>query len=185
MAKIGTRAAWLKARKALLVREKELTHLRDELARARQALPWVAIDADYRFETPKGQASLADLFDGKRQLIVYHFMYGPDWEAPCKSCSFWAEHYDAIRAHLTQRDTNLVVVSRAPLAKLEAFRKRMGWRFPWVSSGGGRFNQDFDVSREPDAKNTTYNFAKSKGTMDEMPGLSVFVKDEKGAIYHT
>jgi predicted dithiol-disulfide oxidoreductase (DUF899 family) len=183
---IAGRAEWLPARLALLAREKELNRLRDELAAERRALPWVRIDADYRFQTPDGEKTLAQLFDGKSQLIVYHFMLGADAADPCKSCSFWAEQYDAARVHLPHRDVNLIAVSLAPLAKIEAVRKRMGWRFPWVSSAGSSFNADFGVTfTEGDAGKPLYNFATQAARPGESPGLSVFVKDPDGAVFHT
>lgn len=178
--------AWLQARLRLLEKEKALTRLRDEVAAARRALPWVKVEKDYRFETARGAQSLSDLFDGKSQLILYHFMLGPDWEDPCKSCSFWAEHYDAIRVHLAQRDVNLAAASRAPVAKIEAVRARMGWRFPWASSLGSDFNYDFGVSfRDGDIGRPVYNFGTQNAQVGEMPGLSVFAKDAQGQVFHT
>jgi predicted dithiol-disulfide oxidoreductase (DUF899 family) len=180
--------AWLEARKTLLAKEKEFTRLRDELSRARRALPWVRVHKNYVFEAPQGPLTMAELFAGKRQLIVYHFMFGPDWEAGCKSCSFWADNYDGITVHLKQRDANLVAISRAPIARLEAFRKRMGWRFTWVSSLGNDFNFDYQVSFTPEqmAKGDVYyNYTQRKFPATEAPGISVFVKDDDGAIHHT
>src|SRR5665213_1913747 len=147
---VVSRDAWLKARKALLAREKEETHLRDAVNAERLAMPWVRVEKNYRFETPDGRKSLADLFDGRSQLIVYHFMLGPDWEAGCSGCSFLSDHVDGANQHLRQHDVTYVAVSRAPLAKLEAYKKRMGWRFAWVSSYGSDFNYDFHVSFRPD-----------------------------------
>src|SRR5271166_3821948 len=160
----------------------------DALSAKRRALPWVRIDKPYRFESPEGALSLSDLFGGKRQLIVYHFMFAPDWEKPCKSCSFWADGFNGAVAHLAQRDTALVAVSRAPLAKLETRKRKMGWSFPWVSSGDGDFNYDFSVSfRDEDlaAGTATYNYAARQGTIKDLPGISAFVKDDGGAVYHT
>lgn len=185
MPSIASKEEWLKARLALLEKEKALTRLRDELAAERRALPRVRVEKDYRFDTPQGRKSLADLFEGKSQLIVYHFMLGPDATEPCKSCSFWAEHYDAIRMHLPHRDANLICVSRAPLSKIEAVRARMGWKFPWASSHGGDFNDDFGVTYTPEQEGRKlYNFATLPARAGESPGLSVFVK-EGGEIFHT
>lgn len=183
-----SRDEWLSARKALLEKEKAFTKERDALSAARRALPRVKIDKAYTFDTEQGEQSLSDLFDGCSQLIVYHFMYGPEWEAGCKSCSFWADNYNGVGEHLQQRDTRLVAVSRAPLATLLAFRDRMGWRFPWVSSNGTDFNYDFDVSfrkEDIDAGTTIYNFGPSKFPSDEAPGVSCFSLDADGTIYHT
>ena len=185
---VATREDWLAARKALLEEEKEFTRARDALSAKRRALPWVRIDKPYRFEGPGGALSLGDLFGPKRQLIVYHFMFAPDWEKPCKSCSFWADGFNGAVAHLAERDTALVAVSRAPLAKLEARKRKMGWCFPWVSSGDGDFNYDFSVSfRDEDlaAGTATYNYAAKQGTMKDLPGITAFVKDDGGAVYHT
>ena len=179
---------WIAARKALLAKEKEFTRLRDELSQARRAMPWVRVDKDYVFQGPDGALSLAELFAGKQQLIVYHFMFGPDWEAGCKSCSFWADNFDGIVTHLQQRDANLVAISRAPIAKLEAFRKRMGWHFTWVSSLGNDFNFDYQASFTPEALaqgKVYYNYEQRGFPATEAPGISIFSKDESGAIYHT
>ncbi len=185
MAQAVSREQWLKARLALMEKEKALTRQRDELAEARRALPAVRIEKDYVFDTPQGRKNLADLFDGKSQLIVYHFMLGPDAENPCPSCSFWAEHYDAIRVHLAQRDANLICVSRAPLAKIEGVRQRMGWKFPWVSSAGSEFNADFGVTfNEAQNGQMLYNFGTQAARAGELPGLSVFVK-EGADLLHT
>ena len=143
---VVSREEWRKARLELLAAEKEFTRQRDALTRRRMAMPWERVEESYRFEGPNGALSLADLFDGRSQLIVYHFMLGPDWEEGCKSCSFWADNFDGIPIHLNHRDVTLTAVSRAPLAKIEAYRKRMGWSFPWVSSYGSDFNYDFHVS---------------------------------------
>lgn len=183
-----SRDEWLSARKALLEKEKAFTRERDALSAARRALPRVRIDKNYKFDTEQGEQSLGDLFDGCGQLIVYHFMYGPEWEAGCKSCSFWADNYNGIGEHLRQRDTRLVAASRAPLATLLAFRDRMGWRFPWVSSHGTDFNYDFDVSfrkEDMEAGTITYNFGPSKFPSDEAPGVSCFSRDPDGTVYHT
>ena len=180
------REDWLKARLALMAKEKALTRMRDELAAERRALPAVRVEQDYVFDAMGGKQTLADLFQGNSQLIVYHFMLGPDWENPCKSCSFWAEHFDGVRTHLTRRDANLVAVSRAPLSKILELKQRFGWRFPWVSSLGSTFNFDFGVSFT-DAQDGVllYNFATQQASRGELPGLSVFAQNADGAILHT
>jgi predicted dithiol-disulfide oxidoreductase (DUF899 family) len=181
-------ADWLVARKDLLAREKEFTRQRDALSGARRQLPMVKIEKNYIFDGPKGKETLADLFDGRSQLIVYHFMFGPDWEEGCKSCSYLADHFDGANWHLPQRDVTFVVISRAPLSKLEAYKKRMGWRFKWVSSQGNDFNFDYHVSftKEDEQKNKAYyNYTVGEFINDEMPGLSVFYKDKNGDVFHT
>jgi predicted dithiol-disulfide oxidoreductase (DUF899 family) len=186
--KVVSRGAWLEARKQLLAKEKEFTRLRDELSQARRDLPWVRVDKDYSFEGPAGAVPLRDLFDGRSQLIAYHFMFGPSWEEGCPSCSFWADGYNGYFAHLRQRDVAFAVISRAPTAKLEAFRTRMGWRFPWVSSLNSDFNYDFHVSFTPEEIASgvlTYNYAQGKSGATELPGLSVFRKDDHDVIFHT
>lgn len=175
---------WLSARRVLLAEEKAFTRARDALSVKRRQMPWVKIEAKYEFEGPKGRVGLAGLFDGRSQLIVYHFMMGTDWEAGCKSCSFWADNFNGIVAHLKQRDVNLVAVSSAPLTKIEAFRKRMGWTFPWVSSNGSSFNADFGVSPPAD-RPFIYNYHSEITDMDELPGISVFARDAEGNIHHT
>jgi len=185
---IVSHEAWLAARKALLLEEKELTRLRDRLGQRRRALPWVRVDKQYVFEGPDGKESLAELFGGRSQLVVYHFMFGPDWEAPCKSCSFWADNFERNVVHLAHRDVTLIAVSRAPLQRLEAFKRRMGWTFKWVSSAGGDFNYDYQVSFTADdlAKGEAYyNYAMQKNTVSELPGISVFYKDAGGTVFHT
>ncbi|MDB5489188.1 MAG: hypothetical protein JWQ58_2903 [Reyranella sp.] len=177
--------AWLAASRDLLAKEKEFTRLRDELSRERRALPWEQVEKDYSFETPEGPATLADLFGGHGQLLVYHFMFGPDWIEGCKSCSFWADNFNGIDVHLAHRDTALVVVSRAPLATLEAYRKRMGWTFRWVSSGTSDFNFDYKVSSPSGEDGVDYNFGTMKVGQGEMPGFSAFRRGDDGAIYHT
>jgi predicted dithiol-disulfide oxidoreductase (DUF899 family) len=179
---------WLAARQALLAKEKEFTHQRDELSRQRRSLPWVKVDVDYVFEGPQDRVSLADLFRGRSQLIVYHFMLGPGWAEGCPSCSFLADHFDGAVPHLAQRDVSFAVVSRAPVAEIAAFKKRMGWSFPWVSSNGTSFNRDFHVSFTPEEKaggKVYYNYALTEFPSEEAPGLSVFIKDETGQIFHT
>jgi predicted dithiol-disulfide oxidoreductase (DUF899 family) len=180
--------AWLAARKALLLEEKEFTRLRDQLSQRRRDLPWVRVDKQYVFEGPDGKESLAELFGGRSQLVVYHFMFGPDWGAPCKSCSFWADNFERNVVHLAHRDVTLIAVSRAPLQRLEAFKRRMGWTFKWVSSAGGDFNYDYQVSFTADdlAKGEAYyNYAMQKNTVSELPGISVFYKDAGGTVFHT
>src|SRR5690606_8559217 len=184
---VVSREDWLVARKQLLSREKEWTRLRDELSAARRALPWVRVEKDYVFDTPDGPATLADLFDGRSQLMVYHFMFGPGWEQGCPSCSFLSDHIDGANWHLPQRDVTLLAVSRAPLGQIEAFKERMGWRFKWVSSYRSDFNYDFHVSfteGQLAQGKVDYNYDLDEG-YDELPGLSVFYKDEAGAVFHT
>jgi predicted dithiol-disulfide oxidoreductase (DUF899 family) len=180
---------WLAARKALLAKEKAFTHQRDALARERQSLPWVRVEKDYVFDGPNGKETLAQLFGDRTQLIVNHFMFGPDWNEGCPSCSFWADNYDGAVVHLRHRDVAFVVVSRAPFAKLEAYKKRMGWHFKWVSSYGNDFNHDFHVSFTPEEQNddspATYNYKPGGFGSSEAPGISVFAKGEDGAVYHT
>jgi predicted dithiol-disulfide oxidoreductase (DUF899 family) len=186
-AHVGSRAEWLEARRSLLAREKELTRLRDEIAAARRALPWVRVDKPYVFDTEAGPRTLAELFDGRSQLLVYHFMFAPDWDQACPSCSFLADHIDGARWHLGERDVTLIAASRAPLAKLMAFRARMGWKFPWVSAGGSDFNYDFGVSfRTEDvaAGAVDYNYGRAAFPVEEAHGLSAFCRDG-GAVFHT
>jgi predicted dithiol-disulfide oxidoreductase (DUF899 family) len=179
---------WVSERKALLAHEKELTHLRDQIARERRALPWVRIDKSYGFDAPEGQRTLGELFEGRRQLIVQHFMFGPGWEEGCPSCSYMADHSDGTSVHLAHRDVTLVAISRAPLAEIERFRRRMGWQFKWVSSFGSDFNHDFHVSftaQERAKGKVYYNYGMVDFPADEAPGLSVFIKDDAGTIFHT
>jgi predicted dithiol-disulfide oxidoreductase (DUF899 family) len=187
---IVSREEWLEARKALLLQEKEETRRRDKIRAARQNLPWVKIDKTYTFDTPTGKKTLADLFDGRSQLMIYHFMFGPDWEAGCPGCSFLADHIDGTLAHLNNHDVTFVAVSRAPLAKIEAYKNRMGWKFPWVSSFGSNFNFDFHVSftkEELENGKVFYNFTEvsSDQANDELPGMSAFTRDDAGNVYHT
>lgn len=188
--RVVSRDEWLAARKALLEREKEETHLRDAVNAERLALPWERVENNYAFETAGGPVTLSALFDGRSQLIVYHFMLGPEWEAGCPGCSFLADHLDGALPHLNHHDVTLVAVSRAPLTKIEAYRRRMGWHFPWVSSFGSTFNHDFHVSfteQELASGTVEYNFARvpaDKG-MAELPGLSAFIRNEAGEIFHT
>jgi predicted dithiol-disulfide oxidoreductase (DUF899 family) len=186
---VVSRKEWIEARRALLAKEKQLTHQREELARERRELPWIKVDKDYVFDSPQGKIRLADLFDGRSQLVVYHFMFHPDWREGCPSCSFVVDHLDGTIPHLAARDVSLAVVSRAPLDKIEAFKKRMGWRFRWVSSFASDFNYDYHVSFTPEQKATgkvDYNYTTDEFPSDEGPGLSVFYKDpESGEIFHT
>jgi len=185
---IVSKDRWLDQRKALLAREKELTHLRDQIARERRALPWVRIEKDYVFDTPEGRRTLAELFEGRRQLLVQHFMFAPGWEQGCKSCSFMADHSDGMNVHLAHRDVTLLAVSRAPLADIERFRQRMGWQFKWVSSHGSDFNRDFGVSFTPEEMaqgEVHYNYGMWRFLSEELPGISVFYKNDAGDVFHT
>ncbi|MDN8616372.1 DUF899 domain-containing protein [Variovorax ginsengisoli] len=185
---VVSRDRWLAERKLLLAREKEITRLRDQLARERRALPWVRIQKDYAFDTPDGRRTLAELFEGRRQLLVQHFMLGPGWAEGCPSCSYMADHLDGMQVHLMQRDVTLRVVSRAPLAEIERFRARMGWRFQWVSSHGSDFNRDFGVSftqEEIASGKVRYNYVTQAFPAEEAPGISVFYKDDADQVFHT
>ena len=184
---IVSRQQWTEARRAFLAKEKEFTRARDRLSAERRALPWVKVDKAYVFDTPGGKKTLAELFDGRSQLIVYHFMLGPGWEEGCPSCSYLADHFDGANIHLAQRDVTFVAISRAPLAEIEAFKRRMGWHFPWASSFANDFNFDFHVSFAEDAvgKDGDYNYERQEIVSDEMPGASVFYKDETGTVFHT
>lgn len=175
---------WLRVRTAFLAKEKEFTRLCEELARERRQLPWERIDAPYLFEAPEGRLTLTDLFGKHEQLIVYHFMFGPDWQEGCPGCSFWVDNFNGVDAHLAARDTALVAVSRAPLAKLEAYKQRMGWQFRWVSSVGPDFNYDFVVTRRPEDRVMPYNYGSTPREMEELPGISTFIKDG-GVVYHS
>ena len=186
--KIVSQAEWIEARKAHLRKEKEFTRLRDQLSTERRQLPWVKVEKNYLFDGPNGKESLAELFAGSSQLVVYHFMFGPEWQQGCPSCSFWADNFNGIPIHLKHRDIQLVAISRAPLAKLEAYKKRLGWRFKWVSSGGNDFNQDFRVSFTPEemkAGGFEYNFSNAGFPSEEAPGISVFYRDEHGDVFRT
>jgi predicted dithiol-disulfide oxidoreductase (DUF899 family) len=186
--RVSTKAEWLQARRSLLAKEKELTRRRDALAEERRELPWVKVDENYIFESPEGPTALADLFDGRSQLIVYHFMFDPAWSQGCKSCSLVADHYAPAVIHLAHRDTTLVTVSRAPLEKISAFQQRMGWSFRWVSSCHNSFNQDFNVSfSESEQKSglPIYNYDSQPFPISEAPGISVFFNDDQGDVYHT
>ncbi|MGH8733725.1 MAG: DUF899 domain-containing protein [Burkholderiales bacterium] len=186
--RVVSRDEWVAERKTLLAREKELTRLRDQIARERRALPWLRIEKNYVFDTPAGQRTLAELFEGRRQLLVQHFMFAPGWEEGCKSCSFMADHIDGMKVHLAHRDVTFIAISRAPLADIERFRQRMGWQFKWVSSNANDFNFDLGVSFTPEenAKNeVTYNYGTQPFESEEMPGISVFYKDDAGEVFHT
>ena len=179
---------WVAARKALLVREKELTRLRDQVARERRALPWVHINKNYVFDTTEGRRTLAELFEGRSQLLMQHFMFAPGWEQGCPSCSFMADHTDGMTMHLVHRDVTFVAVSRATLAEIERFRRRMGWQFTWVSSHDTDFNYDFGVSfkRDDEARSElAYNYAITRHEGEEMPGISAFYSDHAGDVFHT
>lgn len=180
---------WLTSRLALLREEKELTRLRDRITQRRRALPWVKIEKNYRFESPKGRVKLADLFGGHSQLIVYHFMFGPGWEEGCKSCSYVSDHLNPAVVHLAARDVAFAAISHAPLDEITPFKERMGWAFNWVSSQGGDFNRDFHVSFTPEeianGNKVDYNFGLTEVPIEELPGLSVFARDAAGAVYHT
>ena len=186
--RIVSRQAWLAARRKHLAHEKEFTRRRDALSRERRQLPWVKVDQDYVFTGPKGKRRLSDLFEGRSQLIVYHFMFGPGWEEGCRGCSYVADHFAGVLPHLAARDVALAVVSHAPLKEFQPFQRRMGWKFPWFSSHGGSFNADFGVSWSPQAiekGKVDYNYGLREVPMEEMPGLSVFIRNEAGEIFHT
>jgi predicted dithiol-disulfide oxidoreductase (DUF899 family) len=186
--KIVSHGEWLAARKAHLADEKAFTRARDALSRKRRELPWEKVDKNYVFDTPDGKKTLADLFGGKSQLIVYHFMLGPDWEQGCPSCSLLADHFDGAVIHLAQRDVAFVVVSRAPLDQIEKFERRMGWHFKWVSSFANDFNYDYHVSATPEEKasgKALYNYQLTEFPSEERPGASVFYKNATGEIFHT
>lgn len=185
---IVTRDRWVAERKALLAREKEMSRLGDELARERRKLPWVLVDKPYVFDTPAGKRTLADFFEGRRQLIVQHFMLAPGWEEGCVGCSFMADHVDGALPHMAARDLSFVAVSRAPLAEIERFKQRMGWKFPWVSSNGCEFNFDFHVSfteEERKRGEVFYNYGMTAFPHEEAPGVSAFYRDDRGQVFHT
>ncbi len=186
--KVVSLQEWLSARKELLKAEKEFTRQRDAIAAKRRELPWVKVEKSYVFDGPNGKQSLADLFRGKSQLIVYHFMLGPGWEQGCPSCSFLGDHFDGSLVHLNARDIAFSAVSRATLPEIAAFKKRMGWKFPWVSSNQNDFNYDYHVSftkEELAQGQVAYNYTKQKFPSEEAPGLSVFYKNEATEIFHT
>jgi len=186
--KVVSRAEWTAARKDFLEKEKEFTRLRDELSRLRRDLPWELVEKEYVFDGADDKVTLAQLFEGRSQLIIYHFMFGPGWQEGCKSCSFLADHFNSFGVHLNARDVSMATVSRAPISDLRAFEKRMGWTFKWVSSYGTDFNFDYHVSFTKDemAKGKVYyNYGEQDFPSEEAPGLSVFYKDAAGDIYHT
>jgi predicted dithiol-disulfide oxidoreductase (DUF899 family) len=186
--KVVSHEDWLAARKEFLAKEKEFSRLRDQLSRQRRELPWEGVDKEYVFEGPKGKETLADMFAGRSQLIIYHFMLGPGWSAGCPSCSYLADHFDGPSVHLANRDVTLAVVSRAPLTEIEVFKKRMGWKFHWVSSFGSDFNYDYHVSFTPEEQakgKVNYNYELTQFPSEEGPGLSVFYKDASGKVFHT
>src|ERR1700716_2793948 len=186
--KIVSREEWVAATKAHLTHEKEYTRARDRLSEERRALPWVKVDKAYVFDGPDGKQTLSDLFAGRSQLVVQHFMFAPDWNEGCKSCSFWADGFERMIPHLAARDTTLVAISRAPLQKLDAFKARMGWTFAWFSSAGNDFNYDYAVSFKPEELRSgakVYNFGTSGFGVEEAPGISVFYREEAGNIFHT
>jgi predicted dithiol-disulfide oxidoreductase (DUF899 family) len=185
-AKVVPPAEWLAARKELLAKEKEFTRLRDELSARRREMPWEKVEKTYTFEGPNGPETLADLFDGRSQLVIYHFMFGPGWKEGCPSCSYLADSFDGAVIHLVQRDTTFAVISRATLPEIQAFQRRMGWRFKWLSSNGTDFNFDYQVSKRQDetGEKVYYNYELTEFPSDERPGLSVFFKKD-GEVYHT
>ncbi len=185
--KVVSHEEWVAARKEFLKKEREFTHLRDELSRQRRELPWEKVAKNYTFVGPNGNETLADLFEGREQLFVYHFMLGPGWEAGCPSCSFLADSFDWTAVHLAQRDTTFVVVSRATLPEIQKFKKRMGWQFKWVSSNGSDFNFDYQVSTTADEKasgKVYYNYETTEFPSDERPGASAFIRKD-GEVFHT
>lgn len=184
---VVSREEWLRARQGLLEREKEMTRMRDRLAEERRSMPWVRVEKTYVFDAPDGKKTLADLFDNRSQLILHHFMFHPDWTAGCKTCSFDADHAEGALVHLENHDVSYVHVSRAPLEKIEIYRQRMGWKAMWVSSFNSDFNYDYQASFTPEdlaAGKVFYNFRLQEG-IEEVPGLSVFFRDDDGAVYHT
>jgi len=184
--KIVPHDEWIAARTAFLTKEKEFTKQRDELNRQRRELPWERVEKDYAFDGPNGKETLSDLFAGRSQLIVYHFMFPPEWEAGCPHCSFWADNFNEIIVHLNQRDASMVAISRAPREKLDAFEKRMGWSFKWLSAGGSDFNYDFGASfTDENAKLPVFNYGTMTPGGNDREGMSVFYKNENGEIFHT
>jgi predicted dithiol-disulfide oxidoreductase (DUF899 family) len=185
---IVSKNEWIAARKVLLKKEKEFTALRDQLSQLRRELPWIAVDKEYIFEGRNGKENLSELFDGRSQLIVYHLMYDPTWDAACQSCSFWADNFNDIILHLNNRDVTMIAISKAPYSKIDTYKKRMGWDFKWVSSFDTDFNRDYNVSftkEELEKKEGFYNFTIQDPSVSELPGVSVFYKDPSGKIFHT
>ncbi|HEV8720684.1 MAG TPA: thioredoxin family protein [Candidatus Binatia bacterium] len=186
--KVVSRDEWLATRKQLLIKEKEFTQTRDRLSAERRELPWVKVEKPYVFDGPNGKESLSQLFEKRSQLIVYHFMFPPSWSEGCPSCSFWADNFNGIIVHLNHRDVTMVAVSKAPFDKLEAYKKRMGWTFKWVSSSGSDFNRHYHVSFTPEEMQKGemyYNYTTTKFPVEEAPGVSVFYRDDEGGIFHT
>ena len=186
--KVVSSDEWIAARKQLLIKEKEFTRLRDQLSQQRRDLPWEAVNKEYVFEGPNGKQTLPELFDGRSQLVVYHFMFDPGWDAGCPHCSFWADNFNGIVVHLNHRDVTMIAVSRAPYSKLAAYEKRMGWNFKWVSSHDTSFNFDYHVSFTPEElarKEAFHNFTTQPPPGSEVVGISVFYKDETGKVFHT
>jgi predicted dithiol-disulfide oxidoreductase (DUF899 family) len=186
--RVVSKDEWIEARKVLLKKEKEFTKLRDQLSQQRRDLPWVAVDKEYVFDGPNGKETLSDLFDGRSQLIIYHFMYDPNWDVGCPSCSFWADNFNNITVHLNQRDVTLIAISKAPYSKIAAYKKRMSWDFKWVSSFDIDFNFDYHVSftqEELAKKKAFYNFISQDPGISEREGISVFYKDPSDKIFHT
>jgi predicted dithiol-disulfide oxidoreductase (DUF899 family) len=186
--KVVSHGDWIEARKELLKKEKEFTRLRDQLSQRRRDLPWERVEKSYAFEGPNGKETLSDLFDGRSQLVVYHFMFAPDWDAGCPHCSHWADNFDRVIVHLNQRDVTMIAVSRAPYSKLILYERRMGWNFKWVSSFENDFNFDYQASFTPGQlaeKRAFYNFVEQDPGVSEREGVSIFYKDRKGDIFHT
>ncbi len=186
--KIVSHREWIEARRKLLKKEKEFTRLRDQISQWRRDLPWELVEKSYVFEGPGGKENLSDLFDGRSQLVVYHFMFAPDWDAGCPHCSHWADNFDRVIVHLNQRDVTMIAVSRAPYNKLVVYEKRMGWSFKWVSSFESDFNFDYQASFTPNQlaiKRAFYNFVEQDPGISEREGVSIFYKDRKGDIFHT
>jgi len=186
--RVVSHKAWIEARRKFLAKEKKFTRLRDDLSRQRRALPWEKVDKQYVFDGPIGSETLSDLFDGRSQLVVYHFMFAPDWNEGCKHCSFWADNFNGLGSHLNHRDVTFVAISRAPLEKLEAFKKRMGWSFKWVCSGQNDFNYDYQASftpQEVESGAAFYNYSKFDVGVSDREGVSVFYKDPSSAVFHT
>jgi len=185
---VVSHSEWIERRKQLLIKEKEFTRLRDQLSQERRAIPWESVRKEYVFEGPNGKQALADLFEGRSQLIVYHFMFAPSWEAGCPHCSHWADNFNSIIVHLNQRDVTMIAVSRAPYNKLAAYQKRMGWSFKWFSSADTDFNLDYHVSFTPEElakQEVFYNYAMQQPGPSEREGVSVFFKDDTGSVFHT
>lgn len=185
---IATREAWNAARRELLQQEKDFTRLRDQLSERRRALPWVRVERDYTFQGAAGTRSFAELFQGRSQLVVYHLMYAPEWEGACTNCTFWADNFERNVVHLAHRDVSFAAISRAPVEKLSAYARRMGWSFPWFSSGQSSFNYDFAVSFTDEQRASgqlLYNHGTQRPMRSDLPGISVFFKDAQGAVFHT